>query len=128
MSHCRFVVLSAVLAGVAYAWPGDSAWSVISAPLDPERLIHGVAWDPVEDKIYLYGGIRNWVHYTGRELLDCYDPRSATWERMNHMVRRRAGIKGIYCRGKLYALGGWQLYFGVLTASCEAYDIERRRW
>jgi hypothetical protein len=74
----------------------------------------------------MYGG----CHYGGDTLLHCldrYDPVRDTWERMADMLTARIGIKGLYCRGKLYAMGGGDSTRNSVT-SCEAYDIASNAW
>ncbi|MEO0107984.1 MAG: kelch repeat-containing protein, partial [candidate division WOR-3 bacterium] len=105
----------------------DSAWSAISIPgHDSNRICQACAWDPVHDKIYMYGGTPNGRTGTEVAFLDRYDPNWDTWERLADMSASRFWIKGIYCRGKLYALGGF-CSSGGMTA-CEAYDIANGTW
>ena len=49
---------------------------------------------------------------------------------MTPMLTARADIKGIYCRGKLYAIGGdrWDSLGYFNFDSCEAYDIASNSW
>jgi hypothetical protein len=55
-----------------------------------------------------------------------YDPATNSWQDEVPMTSARSLIKGIYCRGKIYAIGGSSRH-GELD-SCEAYDIEASRW
>jgi hypothetical protein len=100
----------------------DSRWIPIAHPNpDTDHRWQACAWDPVHDRIYMYGGAPS----DGR--LYCYDPAQDTWSVLASMLEDHNSIKGLYCRGKLYALAGYDTTYHPKTA-CEAYDIETNTW
>jgi hypothetical protein len=102
-------------------------WVPIDSPVNhPQRESHSCCWDPVNDRIYMLGG----ALFPGGEatnLCQRYDPDSNTWTDMAPMISPRYLFKGVYCRGKLYAMGGKTDSCNVID-SCEAYDIATNTW
>jgi hypothetical protein len=96
------------------------AWTAIAVPdTYSKRKAHGCCWDSVNDKIYMYGGD------TLRDCL-CYDPTANSWDTVAPMSIARVWIKGICCRGDIYAISGmnnsgWQ-------SSVEEYNPTTNIW
>jgi N-acetylneuraminic acid mutarotase len=102
-------------------------WTPIDSPgTEPHRSWHACCWDPVHDMVYLYGGSPDYSA-TSVALCQRYNPASNTWSDMAPMKTARQAIKGIYCRGKLYAIGGYSNADQGID-SCEAYDIATNAW
>ena len=100
-------------------------WVPIDSPANtPERIEHACAWDPVHDMIYMYGG-SDMQTDTPYALCQRYAPQTNAWTDVASMQTPRRAIKGIYCRGKLYAIGGMN---DTAVQSCEAYDIATNTW
>jgi hypothetical protein len=113
--------------------PLDSGWAPIAALVhddDTDRVCQACAYDPVHDKLYMYGGTPRGFPGSEVPYLDRYDPVRDTWEPMADMLIPRSWIKGLYCRGKLYAMGGFSSDSGSggALATCEAYDIATNAW
>jgi hypothetical protein len=104
------------------------AWTPIAVPDSyPRRLGHGCCWDPVHDQIYMYGGSTNGSFHSHSTLCDRYDPVANRWTSVAPMLTARNWIKGLYARGKVYAICGMDSNGDPLT-SCEAYDIATNTW
>lgn len=99
-------------------------WAPIDSPPTPRRSYHACAYDPVNDMIYMYGGCHGLEGYD-TTLCQRYDPASNDWVNLAPMSVPRVKIKGIYCQGRLYAMGGQH---GSMLQSCEAYDIASNTW
>ena len=104
----------------------DPGWQPISAPdTEPRRMTQACAYDPVHDMAYMYGGLS--AGFENLTLCQRYAPNRDSWTDVAPMTSERGWLKGIYCRGKLYAIGGLSTDGRVLD-SCEAYDIATNNW
>ena len=102
------------------------AWVPIDSPVtEPHRNLHGCCWDPVRDRIYMYGGSPDFTD-TATRLCQRYDPGRDTWTDLAPMATPRRMIKGLYCRGRIYAIAGDSQR--IALRSCEAYDIASNVW
>jgi len=105
----------------------EGPWERFAAPENvPERCAQACCWDPKSDLIYMYGGMFDTARQKISDL-QCYDPTKDIWTSLEPMSTARGWIKGIYCRGRIYAMGGLAEMTGSLT-SCEAYDIATGSW
>jgi N-acetylneuraminic acid mutarotase len=102
-------------------------WTPIDSPETlPHRANHGCCYDSVNDRIYIYGGAAN-SQWPPLNLCTSYDPSTDRWYDEASMISPRLCIKGLYCRGKLYAIGGVSNSGGAFD-SCEVYDIAANTW
>jgi hypothetical protein len=103
-----------------------SWWPIVQPDSEPTRMYHAVCWEPVAGAIYMYGGTPI-LRDTSLGLCQRYDPLAHRWATMTPMTIPRRSLKGTYCRGKLYAIGGLSGSSEPLS-SCEAYDISSNLW
>jgi Kelch motif len=121
MRVASFLVL-ALLQGAAHA-----QWVPIDSPeTEPHRNNHACVWDPARDRIYMYGGSST-LNYVFTSICQSYDPTANVWTDLASMRTPRGFIKGLLCRGKLYALGGCSNSQSPLDSS-EVYDIAANSW
>jgi hypothetical protein len=104
------------------------AWTAIDSPgLNPRRLAHGCCWDPVNDRIYMYGGTPTGDLGSNLTQCDCYDPVTNQWTSVTPMLEARDWFKGICCKGKVYAIGGMD-NSGAAMSECEVYNPNTNVW
>jgi N-acetylneuraminic acid mutarotase len=109
------------VSGVHHQTEFDSGWTAIAVPSDaPKRRCEGCCWDPVRDQIYMYGGES---HAGNLEYMDRYDPATNTWTSVALMSHAHDQIKGVYCKGHIYAISG----VGA-GQTVEEYDIATNTW
>ncbi|MCX6844199.1 MAG: hypothetical protein NTX53_18215 [candidate division WOR-3 bacterium] len=94
------LMLMSVMAGRLRA-----QWVEIARPDSvPDRAFQATVYDPVNDRIYVFGGDAGGSVRGG--LCQRYDPNRDTWETMRPMPTQRAMIGGAYIRGRIYIAGG----------------------
>ena len=105
-----------------------AVWETIpKPPADVDRVVHATVYDPQNDKIYMIGG--NPAGATGTYLTDCqeYDPAARKWATKAPMLTPRGWIRGSYCAGKIYVIGG-QDNSGAAIAVNECFDPVANSW
>jgi N-acetylneuraminic acid mutarotase len=105
-----------------------TTWVSIAAPADSaNRLCHATVYDPIGDKIYMIGGNPAGVSATYLALNQQYDPVANAWTNKAPMPTARGWLKGSYCRGKIYVIGGHN-NASVAVATNECYDPSGNSW
>jgi hypothetical protein len=97
-----------------------AGWTPIAVPDSSLHYDHSCCWDPVHDMVYMVDG----------GMGTCYRYNAATggWSEMASLPHAREWVRAVYCRGKLYTMGGLVSPREVATDSCEVYDIARDSW
>ncbi|MEO0075601.1 MAG: hypothetical protein ABIK31_05790, partial [candidate division WOR-3 bacterium] len=105
-------------------------WYPIAAPVDsPNRIVHATAYDPVNDKIYMFGGNAQGTAQTYQNLNQQYDPQTNTWTNKAPMSIARGWMSASYVRGKIYVIGGLiNAATSTPTNLNEAYDPTSDAW
>jgi N-acetylneuraminic acid mutarotase len=107
---------------------GGPSWQAIEHPFsNDDRLTQGVAWDPVNDQIYMYGGSPDGNIGTDLSQMDRYDPSTDEWTSVAPMATARGWIKGVCCNGYIYAISGFNIA-GAEEPSVEEYSIATNSW
>ncbi|GEM_PF-4836269 len=107
----------------------SQTWTDIAKPATtPDRLSAGVVYNPMNDKIYLYGGATAGAAGDRVNLCQEYDPVNNTWTNKTAMANRRNWIKGFWTKNnKLYAIGGINEANTFLTVNQE-FDPDANTW
>lgn len=81
----------------------------------------------IADGSYLYaiGGSDSANQYL--DIVDRFDPRSNTWNKLPSMHSRRASASGAAIKKKVFVFGGTQPE-GVDGHACEMYDPDTKVW
>jgi len=106
----------------------SAVWETIPRPpADVDRLVHATVYDPVLDKIYMIGGTPN--GNAGTYLTDCqeYDPAGRKWATKAPMTTPRGWIRGSYCAGKIYVIGGHNNSSAAIAVN-ECFDPVANSW
>jgi hypothetical protein len=106
----------------------SAVWEPIpKPPADVDRIVHATVYDPLLDKIYMFGG--NPAGASGTYLTDCqeYDPAAGTWASKAPMTTPRGWLPGSYCNGKIYLIGGHN-NSGAAIATNECFDPSANSW
>lgn len=103
-------------------------WETIpKPPSEVDRVVSATVYDPKNDKIYMIGG--NPAGNPGTYLTVCqeYDPAMRTWTAKADMPTARGWIKGSYCGGVIYVIGGHD-NSGNAIATNEVFDPSKNSW
>jgi hypothetical protein len=96
-------------------------------PVNTDRIVHALVYDPVGDKFYMIGG--NPAGATGTYVASCdrYDPATNAWAAMAPKPTATGWSPGSYCRGKIYYITG-HTNASTVQANTEIYDIATNAW
>lgn len=105
----------------------SAVWETIPKPSQPDRVVSATVYDPLNDKIYMIGGMP--AGDPGSYLTNCqeYNPATRTWAAKAPMPTPRGWLPGSYCNGKLYLIGGHD-NTGAAIAVNECYDPVANTW
>ena len=108
--------------------PIDTVWSTIAMPVDtPDRITHGAAYNPVNDKIYMFGGTPDGSTGSNVNLCQEFDPVNNTWVDKASMPTAKGWIQGACVRGKIYAIGGYNNSTSAIAENV-CYDPATNTW
>ncbi|MEO0115237.1 MAG: hypothetical protein ABIK93_07140, partial [candidate division WOR-3 bacterium] len=106
----------------------DSIWTYIARPTNtPDRLAHGVVYDPIGDMIYMFGGTPTGQAGSNVDLCQEYDPINDTWIDKALMPTAKAWIQGAIVRRKIYVVGGYNNECSAINENA-CYDIATNTW
>jgi N-acetylneuraminic acid mutarotase len=100
--------------------------------LPPMLISRGWAGAVVEGgKIYVIGGCSSSKPQQFRNasnVLEVYDPKTNTWEKLASMSMSRVGPAVASLNGKIYVFGGFNEYTWSANDTMEIYDISTNTW
>jgi hypothetical protein len=103
-------------------------WVPFSPPDSvPNRGAQATVYDPVNDRIYMFGGTPTWTTDSYVNLCQRYDPSADTWTTMAPMPTPRGWMSAAYVRGRVYVVGGYSNTGAALTTN-EEYTIAANSW
>ena len=105
-----------------------TTWTNIAIPADSSnRIVHATVYDPVGDKIYMFGGNPAGASATYLAYNHQYDPVANTWSAKAPLPSARGWHIGAYVRGKIYSIGGHNNSSAAI-ANNDCYDIAGDAW
>ena len=103
-------------------------WEVVTHLPTPRREPGVALWD---GRIVVAGGFDGWsdADLDGyADVVEAYDPRRNTWERLRSLIQPRRGLSLVTVDGDLYAVGGYTAGLPGYLSTVERYDPALARW
>jgi len=123
----KYVILVAISLVISCNCP---PYAMASEGIPPARFGHSMVYDPVNERVLLFGGAVYENHYTFFDDLWSYDPTTDTWTeveygtgpsgRFNHMMAY------VPDRHQLFLFGGWSVRDRI--GDTWTYDIDANEW
>jgi N-acetylneuraminic acid mutarotase len=106
----------------------QGTWEVVTYLPTPRREPGVALWD---GRIVVAGGFDGWsdADLDGyADVVEAYDPRHNTWQRLASLNQPRRGLSLVTVEGDLYALGGYTAGLPGFLSTVEQYDPDLDRW
>jgi hypothetical protein len=124
----RFAAILALMLMPVVAGGLKAQWVPFSPPDSvPDRTTHATVYDPLNDKIYMFGGTPDGRTESHVNLCQRYDPVVDTWTTMAPMPTPRGWMNAAYVRENVYIMGGYS-NTGAALAVNEEYIIAADSW
>jgi N-acetylneuraminic acid mutarotase len=86
----------------------------------------GHAAGVIDGTLYVAGG--NSTTNSPLSTLEAYDPATNSWSARTSMATVRTGLAAGVANGRLFAVGGYNSYYGYILGTVESYDPEIDAW